>query len=247
MVYVTIVDACPSGSSPISPLRELGARLQQAMAAAFGPQYGDVDPVLRVSQFADFQSNAALGLAKLLGEPPRDVAARIAGHLDVDGVCSKVEISGPRFINLLLDPEWIASATTGMAADPRLGVPLAEPATVVIDYSAPNVAKEMHVGHLRTTIVGDALARILEHLGQRVVRQNHIGDWGTPFGMLIEHLLELGEDSPDAQQLVEDPNTFYQTARTKFDTDDQGADSFAARARGRVVVLQADDPATLRH
>ena len=113
---------------------------------------------------------------------------------------------------------------------------------VPIDYSAPNVAKEMHVGHLRTTVVGDALARTLEHLGHRVVRQNHIGDWGTPFGMLIEHLLDVGEDSDEARALVESPNDFYQAARAKFDGDEE----FAARARRRVVTLQSGDPETMR-
>ena len=112
----------------------------------------------------------------------------------------------------------------------------------MIDYSAPNVAKEMHVGHLRTTVVGDALARTLEHLGHDVIRQNHLGDWGTPFGMLIEHLLDVGEDSAEAQLLETDPNAFYQAARAKFDGDA----AFADRARSRVVTLQAGDADTLR-
>jgi arginyl-tRNA synthetase len=127
-----------------------------------------------------------------------------------------------------------------MAADERLGVPLLLAERVPVDYSAPNVAKEMHVGHLRTTVVGDAIVRVLEHLGHEVVRQNHIGDWGTPFGMLIEHLLDVGEGSDDARLVATDPNAFYQAARTKFDSDE----SFATRARARVVALQAGDPAT---
>ena len=118
-------------------------------------------------------------------------------------------------------------------------MPAAATQRIALDYSAPNVAKEMHVGHLRTTVVGDALARTLEHLGHRVIRQNHIGDWGTPFGMLIEHLLEVGEGSPEAQLLRSDPNTFYQAARSKFD----GSAAFAGRARRRVVELQAGDAA----
>ena len=114
-----------------------------------------------------------------------------------------------------------------MAVDPRLGVPRQAPQRIAVDYSAPNIAKEMHVGHLRTTVVGDALARTLEHLGHNVIRQNHIGDWGTPFGMLIEHLLDVGEDSPQARVVETDPNAFYQAARAEFDGDAQ----FASRAR----------------
>jgi arginyl-tRNA synthetase len=151
-------------------------------------------------------------------------------------------VSGPGFINLTLRPDWLAGQLNALAGDARLGVPQQEPDTVVIDYSAPNVAKEMHVGHLRTTVVGDALARTIEHLGHRVVRQNHIGDWGTPFGMLIEHLLDVGEDSAEAGLLRTDPNAFYQAAREKFESDA----AFAERARTRVVRLQAGDADTLR-
>jgi len=235
-------------SGTVSPSNELTVRLQRAMDEAFGPAYADVDPVLRPSQFADFQANVALALAKRLGSNPRDVTAKLVDALDLKGVCTPPQISGSGFVNLTLESSWIAAAATAMALDPRLGVGRIEPQTIPIDYSAPNVAKEMHVGHLRTTIVGDALARTLEHLGHRVVRQNHIGDWGTPFGMLIEHLLEVGEDSPEARLLVNDPNGFYQAARAKFDaSDDRSSDSFAARARRRVVALQSGDPETLRH
>ena len=198
--------------------------------------------MLRSSQFADVQVNAALALAKRVGEAPREVAAKIVKHLDLEGVCAKVEVSGPGFLNLTLDNDWIAGEVTRLAADVRLGVPVVAGQRIPIDYSAPNVAKEMHVGHLRTTVVGDALARTLEHLGHTVIRQNHIGDWGTPFGMLIEHLMDVGEDS-DAARLVEtDPNAFYQAARAQFDADA----SFATRARARVVSLQAGDVETVR-
>lgn len=217
-------------------------RLSAAIEHAFGPEYRDEDPVLRPSQFADVQSNASLALAKRVGMSPRDVAARIVENLDVAGVCSGVEISGPGFINLQLDDAWIAAQATSTAADPRLGVAPQDGLRVVIDYSAPNVAKEMHVGHLRTTVVGDALARTFEFLGHSVIRQNHIGDWGTPFGMLIEHLLDVGEGSEEALLLESDPNAFYQAARTKFDAIPE----FATRARRRVVKLQAEDPDTLR-
>ena len=152
-------------------------------------------------------------------------------------------MSGPGFINFRLLPGWIAGQASGQLADPRLGVARADPAPrVVVEYSSPNVAKEMHVGHLRTTIVGDALARILEFAGQDVIRDNHLGDWGTPFGMLIEHLLDVGEDSADADQLRSNPNAFYQAARRKFDSDPE----FAERARQRVVLLQGGDEGTLQ-
>ena len=225
-----------------SPLSVIAPRVSQAIVEAFGSEFSGIDPVLRPSQFADVQVNAALGLGKRLGLPPREAAARILGHLDVQGLCSRVEVSGPGFLNLTLSDEWIGGLVSSMALDVRLGVPLEEPQRIPIDYSAPNVAKEMHVGHLRTTVVGDALARTLEHLGHEVIRQNHIGDWGTPFGMLIEHLLDVGERSDEAQLVETDPNAFYQAARAKFDGDD----AFATRARVRVVALQAGDPDTLR-
>lgn len=231
----------PSASATLAPV------VSAAIEEAFGPEHRGADPVLRPSQFADLQSNAALALAKRLGMAPREVAQRIVEAPSVraladDGVCSSVEISGPGFVNLTLSGSWLGSAAGALAADPRTGVPQESPERVVIDYSAPNVAKEMHVGHLRTTVVGDALARVLEHLGHTVVRQNHIGDWGTPFGMLIEHLLDVGEGSDEALLVETDPNSFYQAARRKFD-DDPG---FAVRARARVVALQGGDADTLR-
>jgi arginyl-tRNA synthetase len=225
-----------------SPSAVLAARVSDAIGEAFGDEVRDADPTLRPSQFADVQSNAALPLAKRVGLPPREVAQRIVDHLRADDVCSAVEISGPGFINLTLSPEWLGRQASALAADPRHGVLPEEPQRVVIDYSAPNVAKEMHVGHLRTTVVGDAIARVLEHLGHTVIRQNHIGDWGTPFGMLIEHLLDVGEGSDEARVVETDPNAFYQAARTKFDSDE----AFATRARARVVALQGGDVETLR-
>jgi arginyl-tRNA synthetase len=157
-------------------------------------------------------------------------------------VCTEPEVSGPGFINLTLRDDWIAAQATQMLGDARLGTePAAQPQTVVVEYSSPNVAKEMHVGHLRTTIVGDAIARVLEFAGHQVIRDNHLGDWGTPFGMLIEHLLDVGEASPEAALLTTDPNAFYQAARRKFDGDP----AFTERARSRLVQLQAGDPATM--
>lgn len=236
----------------VSPLVALTPKVQSAIVAALGDDFREADPVLRPSQFADVQVNAALALAKQVGKAPRDVAAAIVDGLDLDGVAEKVEVSGPGFINVTFADTWLANLLADVEADERVGVPAEEPENIPLDYSAPNVAKEMHVGHLRTTIVGDSLARTLEHLGHNVVRQNHIGDWGTPFGMLIEHLLEVGEDSDEAGLLVTDPNAFYQAARTKFDTaekaDPKGsAGDFDTRARARVVKLQAHDPETMEH
>ncbi len=134
-------------------------------------------------------------------------------------MCEPPTVSGPGFINLTLRPQWIANEATAVLADPRLGVPAAAvPQTVVVDYSSPNIAKAMHVGHLRTTIVGDAIVRVLEFAGHHVIRDNHVGDWGTPFGMLLEHLVDVGEDSPEAGLLRTDPNAFYQAARVQFDS-----------------------------
>ena len=229
------------GSVP-DPTEVLTERVRAALGAALGPEFADADPVIRRSQFADYQVNAALALAKRLRRPPREVAGDLVQHLDVSDVCGAVEVSGPGFVNLALRDEWLGSQAEELLTDPRLGVAEQPTQQIPIDYSAPNVAKEMHVGHLRTTVVGDALARTLEHLGHHVIRQNHIGDWGTPFGMLIEHLLDVGEGSPEAGLLRSDPNAFYQSARTRFDSDE----GFATRARARVVSLQAGDPETLR-
>ena len=225
------------------PQQVLAQRVHHAIVASFGPDFGDADPLIRPSSFADFQANVALPLGKRLGRPPREVAGELARRLDVSDVSEPPEVSGPGFINFRLRDDWIAAQASRMLDDPRLGLePAAEPQTVVVEYSSPNIAKEMHVGHLRTTIVGDAIARVLEFAGHRVIRDNHVGDWGTPFGMLIEHLLDAGEDSAEADLLRTDPNAFYQAARRKFDSDPV----FAERARNRVVELQGGDPATLK-
>ncbi|QFY13282.1 arginine--tRNA ligase [Nonomuraea phyllanthi] len=219
----------------------LAERVQQALARAFGAEHADADPLIRPSQFADFQANVAMSLAKRLRRAPREVAEAIRAELsDFPGT---VEVSGPGFLNITLSDSWVESEATRMLADRRLGVGTITPSqTVVIDYSAPNAAKEMHVGHLRTTIVGDSLARLHEHLGNTVVRQNHLGDWGTPFGMLIEHLLDIGEETSVAQLEAGQGTEFYQAARAKFDSDD----AFRQRARVRVTTLQSGDPETLR-
>jgi len=224
------------------PQQVLAQRVHDAIVASFGPEYGDADPLIRPSSFADFQANVALPLGKRLGRAPRQVAAELTARLDVTDMCAAPEVSGPGFINFTLRDDWIAGQASQMLNDPRLGLaPVARPQTVVVEYSSPNVAKEMHVGHLRTTIVGDAIARVLEFAGHRVIRDNHVGDWGTPFGMLIEHLLDVGADSAEAALLMTDPNAFYQAARHKFDTEP----AFTERARSRLVRLQAGDPSTL--
>ena len=151
-------------------------------------------------------------------------------------------MSGPGFINLSLLPGGSPGRPAGQLADPRLGVAGRPAPRVVVDYSSPNVAKEMHVGHLRTTIVGDAVVRILEFPGHEVIRDNHLGDWGTQFGMMIEHLLDVGEDTAEASLLHTDPNKFYQAARNAFENDP----AFTERARRRLVQLQSGDPETLR-
>ncbi len=215
-------------------------RLQEA----FDTVRPGADPVLRVSDRADYQANGALPLAKELGgATPRSVAEQIVAAADLADVCAAVDVSGPGFINLTLSDEFVAGLVAGLSADPRLGVaPAARPERLVVDYSAPNVAKEMHVGHLRSTLIGDALVRVLGFLGHEVDRENHIGDWGTPFGMLIEHLLDVDGAEHAESFSVRDLNEFYAAARAQFDRDPV----FADRCRHRVVLLQGGDPETMR-
>ena len=227
----------------VDPAVALTSAVQDALARAFGPEFAQVDPVVRPANkkqtSADLQVNAAMALGKRLGQAPRDVAARIVEHLHAPELIDSVEIAGPGFLNVTLATTWIADAAGRELADPKLGLPDVPQQRVVIDYSSPNIAKEMHVGHLRTTVVGDSLARTMEFIGHTVIRQNHVGDWGTPFGMLVEHLLE--SDEAEADLLTTDPNTFYRHAREKFDNDP----GFDARARKRVTLLQSGDPETL--
>lgn len=212
----------------------LADRLAAALEAVAGHA---VDPAVRRSQHADFQSGAALPLARELGRAPRDIAADVVARADLAGV-AVAEVSGPGFVNLTVDDTLITTAADEVRGDERLGVPVvAEPRTVVIDYSAPNVAKEMHVGHLRSTVIGDAAARLLEWLGHDVRRANHLGDWGTPFGMLVEHLVDTGAPA------IDDLGGFYRAARAKFDADED----FRARSRQRVVALQGGDGPTREH
>jgi arginyl-tRNA synthetase len=225
------------------PEATLGALVQQALAAELGPEYGGADPQIRPSDFADYQANAALGLSKRVGRAPRDIAAPVADLLAAAAPVASAEVSGPGFINITLADDWIAGQASEQLDDPRLGVPLAEQAQrVVVDYSSPNVSKEMHVGHLRTTVVGDAVVRVLGYLGHDVIRANHIGDWGTQFGLLLEHLHDVGEQAAYDQLAAGEINAFYQAAKRKFDDDP----AFAERSRRRVVALQSGDPETLR-
>lgn len=224
------------------PRTVLAARLDAAVRAAFGEHFAGVDPMVHASERADYQADLAMGLAKQLQRAPREVAETIVAHADLAGICERADVAGPGFINLTLERSFIERCLRAVAADPRQGVPRAERREkVVIDYSAPNVAKEMHVGHLRSTIIGDALARLFELIGHEVVRQNHIGDWGTPFGMLIEQLVDLRKSAEPAASSLRELNEFYRAARAKFDADP----AFAERARQRVVALQAGDPPTL--
>ena len=200
------------------------------------------DPALRKSDRSDYQANGVMALAKRLGRAPRDVAQAIVDAGRLEDIAT-VEIAGPGFLNLTLRAAFLNDQLRAIALDERLGHAVtSQPRWVILDYSAPNVAKEMHVGHLRSTVIGDALARMYRFAGHSVIARNHVGDWGTPFGMLIEHLLDLGEEQAVATFSIGDLNTFYKEARIKFDADDE----FKDRSRSRVVALQSGDPETLR-
>lgn len=187
-------------------------------------------------EFGDYQINGVMAAAKARRMNPRELAQQLLERLDLSDIASKLEIAGPGFINIHLAPEFLAQRLDLARQDARLAVPIQTAQTVVVDYSGPNLAKEMHVGHLRSTIIGDALARVLEFLGHRVLRQNHVGDWGTQFGMLIAYLLEAQTDQPDAL-VLSDLEAFYRAAKLRFDQDA----AFADRAREFVVRLQAGD------
>ncbi|MEQ9568483.1 MAG: arginine--tRNA ligase [Pseudomonadales bacterium] len=217
----------------------LSARASEAMAAAGIPD--SCSPHLNPGnkpEFGDFQINGAMAAAKQLKANPREIAQQIIDNLQLDSVCSTIEIAGPGFINLKLDNQWLAGFLGELDASEKLGTGMAEnPDTVVIDYSSPNVAKEMHVGHLRGTILGDSLVRVLQFLGHRVIRQNHIGDWGTQFGMLIAELEDQLASGVDVEMELGDLEVFYRQAKIHFDNDP----GFADRARENVVKLQSGD------
>jgi arginyl-tRNA synthetase len=237
----------------------LNARVSDALVAAFGPEHADRDPLLQHAtkpEFGDYQCNVAMPLGKALKAKPRAIAESIAERLDIGELCEPVEIAGPGFLNLKLKRGFVESQLQAMLADgARCAVPTAAPVQrVVVDYSSPNIAKEMHVGHLRSTILGDSLSRILELRGHSVLRLNHVGDWGTQFGMLILHLAQRTEraagsgaavEAPTAEELsrldIGDLVTFYKEAKQRFDEDDV----FRERARAEVVKLQGGDPRSL--
>jgi len=186
-------------------------------------------------EFGDYQYNGIMALAKQLGRNPREIAVEVAAHIPTDGILANVEVAGPGFINLWLSTDWLAQSSSALIGDERLGVERTEnPSRVVVDYSSPNMAKQMHVGHLRSTIIGDTLANLFTFLGDEVIRQNHIGDWGTQFGMLIAYLEELGEDGSGS---LSDLEQFYKDAKGRFDADE----AFADRSREYVVKLQGGD------
>jgi len=232
----------------VSPLLgRVADSVSQAIAHAY-PELSGADPLVRRSDHADFQSNAALALAKRARTKPVELAQALTSAVADDAGIERVDVSGPGFLNITVPDRLIWEQVAARLADPRLGV--GTPAAgqrVVIDYSAPNIAKEMHVGHLRTTIIGDSLARVLGFLGAEVIRQNHLGDWGTQFGMLIQYL----DEHPDAAwhqdelqagtSAVSALDELYRAARAAFDADPE----FAERSRKRVVALQSGDPDTV--
>ncbi len=212
-------------------------KVGQAMVAAGAP--AECEPQVRQSakvQFGDYQANGIMAAAKKLGLAPRQLAEQVIQHLDLTDIASKVEIAGPGFINIFLDSAWLAAQAAEALRLPRLGVGTLTPQTIVVDYSAPNVAKEMHVGHVRSTIIGDAAVRTLEFLGHNVIRANHVGDWGTQFGMLIAFLEKQQNEHHEAIALA-DLEAFYREAKRTYDEDE----AFAERARSYVVKLQGGD------
>ena len=237
----------------------LEAQLRAAMERALPEAAQPLDPQLAPAskpEFGDFQANGALPLAKPLGQPPRQIAQAIVVQLKADPsfaeLCLDPVIAGPGFINLTLRPERLCAEVAAQLGDPRLGVPRVasedapgqRTAPVVVDFSSPNIAKEMHVGHLRSTIIGDCLARVLEFRGHPVLRLNHVGDWGTQFGMLITHLKQVAPEALDTADAVDlgDLVAFYRQAKARFDEDD----AFQATSREEVVKLQGGDPLSLK-
>ncbi|EOW4540691.1 arginine--tRNA ligase [Raoultella planticola] len=215
----------------------LSEKVSQALIAAGAP--ADCEPQVRQSakiQFGDYQANGVMAVAKKLGMAPRQLAEQVLSHLDLNGIANKVEIAGPGFINIFLDPTFLAENVNSALASERLGVARPQAQTIVVDYSAPNVAKEMHVGHLRSTIIGDAAVRTLEFLGHKVIRANHVGDWGTQFGMLIAWL-EKQQQENAGEMALSDLEGFYRDAKKHYDEDEV----FAERARNYVVKLQGGD------
>ncbi len=217
----------------------LSEKVSAAMVAAGLPE--DTNPAISLSnrpQFGDYQANGVMGAAKKLKTNPRELATKVVENLDLSGIADKIELAGPGFINIHLSQTWLASQLNTITQDSHIGVTQrSTPQTVVVDYSAPNLAKEMHVGHLRSTIIGDAVVRALEFRGDKVIRQNHMGDWGTQFGMLIAHLSDKLAGNEVAETALSDLENFYREAKVRFDNEE----GFADRARADVVKLQSGD------
>ena len=230
----------------------LDTQLREAMQRAFPDVDALLDPQLAPAskpEFGDFQANGALPLAKPLKQAPRQIAGAIVEALQANpafaALCLEPQIAGPGFINLTIRPECLAAEVSARLGDPRLGVPeVQNDAAVVVDFSSPNIAKEMHVGHLRSTIIGDSLARVLEFRGHRVLRLNHVGDWGTQFGMLITHLKQVAPETLNTADAVDlgDLVAFYREAKKRFDEDE----AFQTTSREEVVKLQGGDPVSLK-
>ena len=222
----------------------IDTRITTALLAAFGPDVVVSGPLVLPSKDArhgDYTCSVPMALARTLGEAPLALAERLGQALEVDDLCEAPEVVRPGFVNLRMRSDWMAARVAGMVGDPRVGVEaVAVPQTVVLDYSSPNVAKEMHVGHLRSTIIGDCLANVAELVGHRVERLNHLGDWGTQFGMLITHLADVHPEAIEVGRAGDlgDLVAFYRSAKVRFDQDED----FAERARRRVVDLQAGEP-----
>jgi len=215
----------------------LSDKIKQAMIAAGADE--QCDALIRQSgkpQFGDYQANGIMASAKKLGLNPREFAQKVLEHAVLSDVAEKTEIAGPGFINIFLNPTWLANNVSAALKDQNLGVSANEKQTIVIDYSSPNVAKEMHVGHLRSTIIGDAVVRTLEFLGNNVIRANHVGDWGTQFGMLIAYLEKM-ENEHASEMELSDLEAFYRAAKKHYDEDPV----FAEKARNYVVKLQSGD------
>ena len=215
----------------------IDARVSKALAKAGAPENSDaiVVPAAR-PQFGDYQANGCMAAAKKLKTNPRQFAESVLEHLDLSDIADKVELAGPGFINIFLKDSWLEENINAASSDKKLGVELArEPKTVVVDYSSPNLAKEMHVGHLRSTIIGDAIARVSQFLGDNVIRQNHVGDWGTQFGMLLNYMNE----TDGSGQSLADLEDFYRASKKRFDEDQD----FATKSRETVVKLQSGDEA----
>jgi len=214
---------------------ELSARVEAAAG---------IDPELRPStrpQFGHYQTNVALRLANSSGRPPREVAAELVGAIDIADLCEPLEVAGPGFINLRIRADVLARVASEVLDDPYAGISRVEvPQRVVVDYSSPNVAKQMHVGHLRSTIIGDCFTRVLRAQGHTVIPQNHVGDWGRQFGMLVEQILDEGLDASSLD--LAGAEELYKRANAHLGESEE----FADRARERVVKLQAGDPETRR-